>query len=179
MPSGEPLARSPREPARPDHLLGFADAVQVAALPADRPPGAELHLLMFILDREAFGVPVRRVREVIRVTDITRVPQAPPFIRGVTNLRGRILPVVEIRGRLGLREAVITPRSRIVVVDLLDRVLGLVVDAVSEVIKIPADCVAPAPPEVLSHEADYITGVARCQSRLIILLDLDKVLLSD
>ncbi len=145
-------------------------------MPADALPGAVLHLLTFGLDREEFGIPVIQVREVIRVTEITRVPQVPPHVRGVTNLRGRILPVVEIRTRMGLEPAVITPTARIVVVEVLGRVLGLLVDRVSQVTKVPAESVAPAPDEVISAEADYLTGVARWDSRLIILLDLDKVL---
>jgi purine-binding chemotaxis protein CheW len=143
---------------------------------ADALPAAALHLLTFGLDREEFGIPVTQVREVIRVTEITRVPQVPPHVRGVTNLRGRILPVVEIRTRLGLEPAIVTPVSRIVVVEVLARVLGLLVDRVSQVTRLPADSVAPPPEEVVSAETDYVTGVARWDSRLIILLDLDKVL---
>jgi purine-binding chemotaxis protein CheW len=146
------------------------------AVQADALPAAALHLLTFGLDREEFGIPVTQVREVIRVTEITRVPQVPPHVRGVTNLRGRILPVVEIRTRLGLEPAIVTPVSRIVVVEVLARVLGLLVDRVSQVTRLPADSVAPPPEEVVSAETDYVTGVARWDSRLIILLDLDKVL---
>ena len=160
-----------------DPLLGFADALPAAASADASGPAPMLHLLTFALDREEFGVPVGRVREVTRVSEITRVPQTPPHVRGVTNLRGRVLAVVEIRSRLGLEPAVITPSSRIVVVDVLGRVLGLLVDRVSQVTKVPAECVVPAPEEVVSAETDYLSGVARWNSRLIILLDLDKVLL--
>jgi purine-binding chemotaxis protein CheW len=159
-------------------LLGFADAIEtrasVEAVPA---PGPELHLLTFALDREEFGIPVTQVREVIRVSDITRVPQAPAHVRGVANLRGRILAVVELRSRLGLPPAEPTPHSRVVVVEVRGRILGLLVDAVSQVTKVPQASVVPAPEEVVSADADYLTGVARWQSRLIILLDLDKALL--
>jgi purine-binding chemotaxis protein CheW len=137
----------------------------------------ELHLVTFVLDREEYGIPVVQVREVIRVSEITRVPQAPAHVRGVTNLRGRILPVVEIRTRLGLEPGVVSPRSRIVVVEVHDRVIGLLVDAVLQVAKVPLDTVAPPPEEVLSPQADYISGVARWSSRLIILLELEKALL--
>jgi len=158
-------------------LLGFADAVDAgAAAEAVAGPGPELHLLTFTLDREEFGIPVTQVREVIRVSDITRVPQAPAHVRGVANLRGRILAVVEFRSRLGLPAAELTPRSRVVVVEVRERVLGLLVDAVSQVTKVPEASVAPAPDEVVSTEATYVTGVARWQSRLIILLDLEKAL---
>jgi purine-binding chemotaxis protein CheW len=147
------------------------------AASAPAPAVGELHLITFGLDREEYGIRVGQVREVIRVSEITRVPQAPDQVRGVTNLRGRILPVVEIRSRLGLEPAVVTPRSRIIVVEVRDRVLGLLVDAVLQVTKVPLDTVTPPPDEVLSPGTDYITGVARWGGRLIILLELDKVLL--
>ncbi|HUR93116.1 MAG TPA: chemotaxis protein CheW [Gemmatimonadales bacterium] len=166
------------EAQRRTALLGFADAMDVRAdIDTTMAPGPELHLLTFSLDREEFGIPVTQVREVIRVADITRVPQAPAHVRGVANLRGRILAVVELRSRLGLAAAELTPRSRVIVVEVRERVLGLLVDAVSQVTKVPEASVAPAPEEVLSMDADYVTGVARWQSRLIILLDLEKALL--
>jgi purine-binding chemotaxis protein CheW len=98
-------------------------------------------------------------------------------VRGVTNLRGRILPVVELRSRLGLPPAVLTPRSRIVVTEAHGRVLGLLVDAVLQVTRIPADTVQPAPDDVLTPQADWLAGVARRPDRLLILLELDAVLL--
>jgi purine-binding chemotaxis protein CheW len=159
-----------------DGLLGFADAMDARMADAAPAPGPELHLLTFTLDREEFGIPVMEVREVIRVSEITRVPQAPAHVRGVANLRGRILAVVELRSRLGLAAAELTPRARVVVVEVRGRVLGLLVDAVSQVTKVPQASVVPPPEEVLSGEADYVTGVARWQSRLIILLDLEKAL---
>ena len=161
-----------------DGLLGFADAMDARTTAAVAPaPGPELHLLTFLLDREEFGIPVTQVREVIRVSEITRVPQAPAHVRGVANLRGRILAVVELRSRVGLPPAELTPRSRVVVVEVRGRVLGVLVDAVSQVTKVPQASVAPAPEEVLAADVDYLTGVARWDSRLIILLDLEKVLL--
>jgi purine-binding chemotaxis protein CheW len=161
-----------------DGLLHFADELQRLSSTQETPaPAPELHLVTFVLDREEFGIPIGQVREVIRVADITRVPQARQHVRGVTNLRGRILAVVEIRTRMGLAQAEITPRSRIVVVGVHERTLGILVDGVSQVVKVPATTVAPAPEEVLSHNADYIAGVARWNARLIILLDLEKLLL--
>jgi purine-binding chemotaxis protein CheW len=162
-----------------DNLLRFADTVEQDAAPASHPvaPGPELHLVTFALEREEFGIRVDQVREIIRVGEITRVPQAPPHVRGVANLRGRILAVVEIRTRLGLTPAVLTPRSRIIVVEIQGRVLGILVDAVLQVVKVPVETVTAAPDEVLSPQTDYISGVARWNSRLIILLDVEKVLL--
>jgi purine-binding chemotaxis protein CheW len=166
------------EPSRTDSLLRYADELQQLSTANEAPvPGPELHLVTFALDREEFGIPISDVREVIRVSDITRVPQARQHVRGVTNLRGRILAVVEIRTRMGLSPAELTPKSRVVVVGVHERTLGILVDSVSQVVKVPAKTVAPAPEEVLSSTADYITGVARWNSRLIILLDLEKLLL--
>jgi purine-binding chemotaxis protein CheW len=160
-----------------DTLLRFADQVQGAAAESVPGPSPEHHLVTFALDREEFGIPVKQVREVIRVGEITRVPEAPPHVRGLINLRGRILPVVELRTRIGLTVAEITPHSRILVVESQGRVLGILVDAVLRVEKVPTSTVAPVPDEVLSPHADYILGVARWNSRLIIMLELEKVLL--
>jgi purine-binding chemotaxis protein CheW len=166
------------QPSGAESLLHFADELQQLSKESEAPtPGPELHLVTFALDGEEFGIPIGQVREVIRVGEITRVPQAREHVRGVTNLRGRILAVVEIRTRMGLTPAEVTPRSRVIVVAVHDRIMGILVDGVSQVVKLPAKSVAPAPEEVLSSNADYITGVARWNSRLIILLDLEKVLL--
>ena len=180
-PNGVPLEAAARAvtPGR-ESLLGFADQLErMSGEAAVAAPEVELHLVTFRLDAEEFGVPIFSVREIIRVGDITRVPQSPAHIRGVTNLRGRILPVVEIRTRLGLSPAVESPRSRIVVVEAHGRVLGLLVDAVSHVLKVPESSVLPPPEEVITVRTDYITGVARVVNRLIILVDLDKALLLD
>jgi purine-binding chemotaxis protein CheW len=165
-------------PAARERLLAFADdlARQQASAPVAE-PDPELHLVTFRLERESFAVPIDRVREVVRVTEITRVPEAPPHIRGVTNLRGRVLPVVELRTRLGLTPAVTTPSSRILVVESHGRLLGLLVDGVSRVVKLPSSSVVPPPEEVLSDRTDYIPGVARMGDLLLILLDLDRALL--
>jgi purine-binding chemotaxis protein CheW len=160
-----------------EDLLAFADALtdNNSAVVAEVEP--ERHLVTFVLEREEFGIPIARTREIVRVADITRVPQAPPHIRGVMNLRGRILPVVEIRTRFGLGPAVLTDRSRIVVVEAHGRTVGLLVDAVAQVVKVAESAVVPPPEEVVSHRSDYITGVARLGARLIILLELEKALL--
>ena len=160
-----------------DALLRFADELGTSGPAEVAAPEPELHLVTFTLDREAYGVPVHRVREVIRVGEITRVPQAPEHVRGVTNLRGRILPVVELRTRLGLAPALLTPKSRIVVTEAHGRILGLLVDAVLQVTRIPADTVQPPPEDILTPQADWLAGVARRPDRLLILLELDAVLL--
>jgi purine-binding chemotaxis protein CheW len=159
----------------PDDILAFADALQhrAAATPAAEVE-RELQLVAFALDREEFAIPIAQIREIIRVGDITRIPQAPPHVRGVMNLRGRILPVVELRSRLGLPPAEVTSRSRVLVADAQGRTLGLLVDAVTEVVKIPERAIVPPPDDILAANANYITGVARLGSRLLILLELDQ-----
>jgi purine-binding chemotaxis protein CheW len=174
---GEAAATVPRNR---ESLLGFADAMddfsqQAQATPAE----VELHLVTFHLGAEEFGIPIETVREVLRVGDITRVPQAPPHVKGITNLRGRIVPIVSIKSRMGLPDAAPTPRSRCVLVEVHGRVLGLLVDSVSNVVKVPMAAVAPPPEEIVTTATDYITGVARLGSRLIILLQLEKALLVD
>jgi purine-binding chemotaxis protein CheW len=161
-----------------ESLLTFADelAQQGAAVRAEEVE-PERHLVIFGLDREEFGIPIGRAREIVRVPEITRVPQAPPHIRGVMNLRGRILPVVELRTRFGLERAELTPRSRVVVVETHGRMVGILVDVVSQVVKIGESAIVPPPDEVVSHRADYVTSVARLGPRLIILIELDKALL--
>lgn len=160
-----------------DDLLAFTDQLGLAtstapAAPADR----ELHLVLFRLGREEYGVPIGLVREIVRVQDVTRVPHAPAQIRGVMNLRGRILPVVELRGRLGLDAAVLTHESRVVVVEVEKRTLGLLVDAVAQVTRVSERLIASPPEEVRSAGAEAVTGVARLGDRLLILLDLARLL---
>ncbi len=159
-------------------LLHFADAVDGLVPEASvAAPVPELHLVTFQLDREEFGIPIGQAREVVRVGDLTRVPEAPPHIRGVVNLRGRVLPVVEIRSRLGLSPLDPGSKARIVVVESTGRTLGLLVDSVNQMLKVRADAVLPPPTDVLSASTDYVTGVAHVGPRLVILLDLDRVLL--
>ncbi len=162
-----------------ESLLQFADAVMsVSARENAAPaPEQEQHLVTFFLQNEEYGVPVLRSREIVRVGEITRIPEAPPHIRGVFNLRGRILPVVDLRTRLGLAAAGVTARSRLILVEAHGRVLALLCDAVSRMTRVPASAVRPPPTEALSAQVDYVTGVAQVQGRLVILLDLDRVLL--
>jgi purine-binding chemotaxis protein CheW len=168
------MARHSKAPvAAAPSVFEFADQVTAREAAASAPaPVGMLHLITFRLDGEEFGLPVDTVREVIRVGDITRVPQAPAHIRGVTNLRGRILPVVEIRTRLGLAPLVPRSTARIIVTEVRGRVLGLLVDSVAQVQKLPADRLEAAPDEVKSAHTTFLTGVVHMDERLIILIDL-------
>jgi purine-binding chemotaxis protein CheW len=162
-----------------DDILAFADQLGTAALAPAIPEERELHLVVFRLGKEEYAVPIAWVREVVRVSDITRVPHAPAHIRGVMNLRGRILPVVEIRTRLGLEPGELTPASRVVVADVERRVVGLLVDAVGQVTRVKESAISAPPDEVRAAGADAVTGVARVGRRLLILLDLSRTLRAD
>jgi purine-binding chemotaxis protein CheW len=135
------------------------------------------HLATFFLSGEEYGIDVRLVQEIIRVGEITQVPRAPGFIKGVINLRGRIIPVIDLKRKLGLGEVSEAARqSRIVVVKVRDRLVGLLVDGASQVLKVPVASVEAAPEEVVEIDANYLRGVAKLENRLIILIDLTKVL---
>ena len=136
------------------------------------------HLVTFRLGEE-YGVPIYQVREIIRVSGITMVPNSPSYMEGVINLRGRVLPVLNLRKRLRLPAGDIGKTSRIVVAEAGEKVIGLLVDAVSHVIKVAPESVESAPEEVLEIDMDYITGVAKLKNRLVILLDLEKLLQRD
>lgn len=162
-----------------NEILNFADELGAATAPAGPLPERELHLVVFRIEREEYAVPIGHVREVVRVGDITRVPHAPPNIRGVMNLRGRILPIMELRTRLGIEAAELTGRSRVVVVDVSRRAVGLLVDSVGQVARVAESKVSAPPDEVRSAAGDGVTGVARVGERLLLLLDLERVLRSD
>jgi purine-binding chemotaxis protein CheW len=135
------------------------------------------HLVTFLLGSEEYGVDVRAVQEIIRVPAITAVPRAPVFIRGVINLRGRIIPVVDLKEKLGLGPTDDgLRRARVLVVRLRGRLIGLLVDGASQVLKVPVSAVEAAPDEVLEVDATFIRGVAKLDKRLIILIDLLEVL---
>ena len=135
-----------------------------------------LHLVTFDLLGEEFGVPILDVREIIQMSDITPVPNAPEFVEGVINLRGQIIPVVDLRKRFNLEAAESTEKTRIVVVEVNNNTLGLIVDGDSEVLRIPSDLVKPAPALIAGGiGAEYIKGIAHYKERMIILVDLYKV----
>ena len=131
---------------------------------------------LFQLVDETFALPVTHVQEILYVDSITAVPHAPHPVRGVTNKRGRVLPVVDLRLRLGLSEAEPGPKSRILVAESRGRLLGLLVDAVHKVVRIAPSGVQPPPPDVMSAQSDYILGVHDLDDNLVILLDVDRVL---
>lgn len=136
----------------------------------------EIQIVGFRIGRETFGLPIAIVREIVRVPEITSVPNAPEYIEGVINLRGRIIPVVDLRKRFGEKVIQASKKNRIVVVELETRTIGLIVNSASEVLKIPPSEIE-APHTVFQEgELNYITGVGKLRGRLVMLLDLGKIL---
>jgi purine-binding chemotaxis protein CheW len=141
--------------------------------------GEERQLVVFQLGAELYGVEISRVHEIIRLQSVTRVPRAPAFVEGVINLRGKVIPVVDLRRRFGLPTAEHSRASRIVVVELGDQVGGIVVDGVSEVLRVNTATIEPPSPVVAGIDSEYLHGIAKLTDRLVILLDLDRILARD
>ena len=136
----------------------------------------ENQLVVFMLAKEHYGVRIAAVESIIKLQPITAVPCSPAFVEGVTNLRGRVLPVIDLRKRFGLPAEESTKDTRIVVVEMNSTLVGMIVDAVSEVLRVPAESVEPPSPIMTTVDSAFITGIAKVGERLIILLDLEKVL---
>ncbi len=135
----------------------------------------ELQLVSFTIGSEEFGVDILKVQEINRTVEITRVPQAPHYVEGVINLRGKVIPIIDLRKRFGLELKEHDKNTRIVVVDIDGNVMGMIVDSVSEVLRLPANTIEPPPELATGINAEYIKGVAKLEDRLLIFLDLSKV----
>ncbi len=138
----------------------------------------EIQLVVFDLASEHYGVDISDVREIMRMQNITKVPGAMSYVEGVINLRGKVLPVLDLRKRLGLKVAEQTEESRVVVVDIADGEVGVIVDAVTEVLRVQNASIDPPSSMVSQGNSDYLRGIAKLTDRLIILLDLNKLLSS-
>jgi purine-binding chemotaxis protein CheW len=136
----------------------------------------ENQLVIFTLANEHYGVGISAVDSIITLQPITYVPHAPSFVEGVTNLRGKVLPVIDLRKRFGLPASEATKETRIVVTELNGSGVGLIVDSVSEVLRVPEEMIEPPSPIVTTVDSTFLTGIAKVGERLIILLDLEKVL---
>lgn len=143
---------------------------------ADQAANEERQLVVFDLSNESYGVEINAVREIIRVQAVTRVPDAPEYVQGVMNLRGSVIPVIDLRSRFGLEAVEQTDESRIVVVDIDGEGIGMSVDAVTEVLRISEASIEPPSALVSTEESYYIQGIVRLESRLLILLELERVL---
>ncbi len=135
-----------------------------------------IQLVTFSIGEEEFGVDILRVQEIIRTMEITKVPRAPEFVEGVINLRGKVIPIVDLRRRFGQESKEHDKYTRIIVMEIDMMIVGFVVDSVSEVLRIPANSVQPPPPVVSGMDSEYIEGVGKLEDRLLILLDLNLLL---
>jgi purine-binding chemotaxis protein CheW len=135
-----------------------------------------LQMVGFHIAEEEFGVDILQVKEIIRMIEITRVPNTPEFVDGIINLRGSVLPVIDLRTRLGIPRKEHDKNTRIIVVEINKMTIGFVVDAVSEVLRIPRNVTEPPPSMVAGIDSKYITAVGKLENRLLILLDLKQLL---
>lgn len=139
----------------------------------------EVQLVLFKMSGSEFGVEIHQVREINRVGEITKVPKAPEFLEGVMNLRGRIVPVVDLKKRFHLPPVEATSQSRIIIIEVGDQFIGLWVDRVTEVLKVSPSAVSPPPEMILTIAGEYISGLVEVKERLVILLNLPRILRLD
>ena len=137
---------------------------------------ASMQMVSFRLAQEEYGIEITKVQEIILMGEITRVPQTPTYIKGLINLRSMVIPIIDLRERFGLPPQPPTDETRIMVVNVADKTIGLIVDAVSEVLRISRDQITPPPPTVAGLGREYLTGLVNLEERLLILLDIDKIL---
>ena len=137
----------------------------------------ELQLVIFRLAKEEYGLPITKVQEINRLVPITKLPQTPSFMEGIINLRGRIIPVIDLRKRFSLPAEGQSEENRIIIVEVNGQTVGIIVDAVTEVVRLPGSSVEPPPPTFII-DAQYIHGVGKLDDRLLILLDIDNILTS-
>lgn len=133
--------------------------------------------LTFLLDEEEYGVEILKVREIIGLMDITKVPQTPDFVEGVINLRGKVIPVIDLRAKFGLSRTEYNDQTCIIVVDV-GMMMGIIVDTVNEVHDIPSASIEPAPRFGAAVDTSFILGMGKVKDDVKILLDIDKVLTS-
>jgi len=136
----------------------------------------EHHIVGFKVGRETYGVPISSLHEIVRVPEITAVPDAPEYMEGVINLRGKIVSVLDLRKRFGVKTTSNSRRNRILVIEHEGHLAGLIVDSASEVLKIPAADVEPSPAALQEGGSNWVTGMAKYGGRLIVLLDIARVL---
>lgn len=138
--------------------------------------GESRQLVVFSIADEIYGVDIHQVKEIIRVPEITRVPRTPDFVEGVVNLRGSVIPVLDLRKRFGFASGEASSDQRIVVMEVANQTVGMIVDSVSEVLQVDVEEVEAPSPYVVSVDSQYIAGIVKLDERLIILLDADRVL---
>jgi purine-binding chemotaxis protein CheW len=135
-----------------------------------------IQVVSFKLGSEEYGVDIAQVQEINRMVAVTHVPRAPQFMEGVINLRGQLIPIIDLRTRFGMPRTEHTKHTRIVVTEIGAKRVGMVVDSVSEVLRLPVDQIEAAPDMITGVDTEYIRGVGKIEDRLIILLDLAKII---
>jgi len=135
-----------------------------------------VQLVSFNIGEEEFGVDILKVQEINRMVEITRVPNSPDYVEGVINLRGKVIPIIYMRKRLGMPAKPLDKDTRIIVVEIDKKVIGFIVDSVNEVLRINKSITEPPPSMVAGIDSDFITSIAKLEDRLLILLDLEKIL---
>jgi purine-binding chemotaxis protein CheW len=138
--------------------------------------GGTIQVVSFRLANEEYGIEITKVQEIILVGEITRVPQTSDYIKGLINLRSSVIPIVDLRLRFAMPAEPATDETRIMVMNVAGKTIGIIVDAVSEVLRIAKDQIAPPPPTVAGLGREYLTGLAKLGKRLLILLDADRIL---
>jgi purine-binding chemotaxis protein CheW len=133
-------------------------------------------IITFNVGKEVYGVEIQMVKEVIRQREITRLPKAPAFVKGVINLRGDVIPVIDLREKFGLEEEEFTDKTRVIVVEVDRKSIGMIVDSVSHVVRLSQDQIEPPPPLVGGVSAEFIRGVGKLGDRLVVLLNIDRIL---
>lgn len=149
---------------------------QTQAVNADPSQSSLLQLVSFHIGEEEFAIDILNIQGINRMMEITRVPNSPNYVEGIINLRGQVIPVVNLRRRLNFEAREPDKDTRIIVVEISHRVIGFIVDNVNEVLRISSSITEPPPPMVAGIDSEYITAVGKLQDRLLILLDLEKVL---
>ncbi len=135
--------------------------------------------ISFSVGDEEYGLELLTVKEVIRVREITWLPKAPSFVKGIINLRGDVIPIIDLRDKFGLEAKEATAMTRVIVVEVDGKLTGMVVDSASQVVRIPVDQIDPPPPVFGGVAQDFITGVGKIDDKLIILLNSDAILTAE
>jgi len=138
----------------------------------------EKQLVVFNLYNEEFGLEITQVREIIKLPSITKLPHVSDYVEGVTNIRGEIIPIISLRKRFSILEEEATSETRVIIVDVNENRVGFIVDAVTEVMRLPASAIEPPPRNIAGLSAEYLKGVGKIDNRLIILLEVSKILTS-
>jgi purine-binding chemotaxis protein CheW len=138
-----------------------------------------IQLVGFTIGKEYYGISIKSIKEINRMTEITKVPRAPQFIEGVINLRGNVIPVINLRTKVGMPKKEYDKETRIIIVELSGKTIGFIVDGVREVLRIPDNLLDPPPALAVGSKADYITSVAKLEDDLVILMDPEKLLTNE